>query len=150
MLYFVYDFLTLNTAINPKQLLIIKKRIIFEEKNKHHELNLSALYVHTKTRYVVVSALKFYILIKLMSAFTQQQKDVEIVKNNNKPGPKSAQSQKHSNRNKRRPPRGMYLIGEDLVSIATGPLGQGDAILKSLDAEIVTLKRQVQFKDLVF
>lgn len=44
----------------------------------------------------------------------------------------------------RKPPRGMYLNNEDLMAIANGPSGQGDAILKSLDSEVITLKRNVQ------
>ncbi|KAM7288222.1 REST corepressor 3 [Ixodes scapularis] len=46
--------------------------------------------------------------------------------------------------NKRRPPRGMCLQYEDLVAMATGPSGQGDAILRAMDSELVALKRQVQ------
>lgn len=45
---------------------------------------------------------------------------------------------------KRRPPRGMCLQYEDLVAMATGPQGQGDAILRAMDSELVALKRQVQ------
>ncbi|XP_077521069.1 REST corepressor 1-like isoform X2 [Amblyomma americanum] len=45
---------------------------------------------------------------------------------------------------KRRPPRGMCLQYPDLVTMATGPQGQGDAILRSMDSELVALKRQVQ------
>ncbi len=62
---------------------------------------------------------------------------------NSKPGPKSAQSLRHSVKNKRKPPRGMYLDAHDLNTIATGPPGQGAALLKNLDAEIVSLKRTV-------
>ncbi|XP_076306389.1 REST corepressor 1-like isoform X1 [Tachypleus tridentatus] len=47
-------------------------------------------------------------------------------------------------RSKRKPPRGMYLSHEDLVTIATGPPNQAENILRSLDLEIVSLKRQVQ------
>ncbi|GAB6025597.1 hypothetical protein CHUAL_011324 [Chamberlinius hualienensis] len=47
-------------------------------------------------------------------------------------------------KSKRKAPRGMYLSHEDLKSIATGPVGQGEAILKSLDSEVVSLKRQIQ------
>lgn len=61
-----------------------------------------------------------------------------------KPGPKSSQASKHGIRNKRKPPRGMFLKYDDLVALATGPPGQGEAILKQLDEEIITLKRQVQ------
>ncbi|KAH7972928.1 hypothetical protein HPB52_019023 [Rhipicephalus sanguineus] len=45
--------------------------------------------------------------------------------------------------NRRRPPRGMCLQYQDLVSMATGPPGQGDAILRAMDSELVALKRQV-------
>lgn len=46
--------------------------------------------------------------------------------------------------NRRRPPRGMRLEYQDLVAMATGPPGQGDAILRAMDSELVALKRQVQ------
>jgi hypothetical protein len=46
-------------------------------------------------------------------------------------------------RNKRKPPRGMYLQYDDLIAIATGPPGQGEALLKQLDTELVTLRRHV-------
>ena len=46
-------------------------------------------------------------------------------------------------RNKLKAPRGMYLNYDDLMAIATGPPGQGEAILKQLDAELVSLKRHV-------
>ena len=72
------------------------------------------------------------------------QHDSSEIKITSKPGPKSSQSLKHGGRNKRKPPRGMHLNYEDLVAIATGPPGQGDHILRALDAEIVTSKRQVQ------
>lgn len=44
---------------------------------------------------------------------------------------------------KRKPPRGMYINLDDLLSIAKKP-GQGDAILKVLDEEVNNIKRQVQ------
>lgn len=47
-------------------------------------------------------------------------------------------------KSKRKPPRGMYLNHEDLKTIALGPPGQGDAVLKSMDSEVIALKRQVQ------
>lgn len=47
-------------------------------------------------------------------------------------------------KNKRRPPRGMFLNSDDLVAVLSGPPGQAEAILKQLDAELVSLKRQVQ------
>ncbi|KAJ9584322.1 hypothetical protein L9F63_021322, partial [Diploptera punctata] len=52
-------------------------------------------------------------------------------------------------RHKRKPPRGMYINHDDLVAMATGPpalapANQGDQMLKAMDREIVSLKRQVQ------
>ncbi|XP_064485011.1 REST corepressor 3-like isoform X2 [Ornithodoros turicata] len=47
-------------------------------------------------------------------------------------------------RAKRKPPRGMFLQYDDLVAMATGPPGQGDAILRAMDSEVISLKRQVQ------
>ena len=48
------------------------------------------------------------------------------------------------NRHKKKPPRGMYLSQADLIALATGPPGQGEALLKQLDSELVQLKRAVQ------
>jgi hypothetical protein len=47
-------------------------------------------------------------------------------------------------RNKRKPPRGMYINNDSLMAFAscTQP-GQGDSILKKLDGDLVELKRQV-------
>ncbi|XP_054261661.1 REST corepressor 1 isoform X2 [Macrosteles quadrilineatus] len=47
-------------------------------------------------------------------------------------------------RNKRKPPRGMYVNHDDLVAMASGPAGQGEQMLRATDREIVALKRQVQ------
>ncbi|XP_035232424.1 REST corepressor 3-like, partial [Stegodyphus dumicola] len=47
-------------------------------------------------------------------------------------------------RSKRKPPRGMHLSYEDLTAIVAGPSGEGDAILRSMDCEIISFKRQVQ------
>ncbi|XP_023224361.1 REST corepressor 1-like isoform X1 [Centruroides vittatus] len=47
-------------------------------------------------------------------------------------------------KNRRKPPRGMFLNYDDLVDVATGPQGHGDNILRKKDAEIVSLKRQIQ------
>ncbi|XP_022652935.1 REST corepressor 2-like isoform X3 [Varroa destructor] len=44
----------------------------------------------------------------------------------------------------KKPPKGMHLNYQDLMAIAAGPPGQGDAILKGLDSELCSLKRQVQ------
>merc|ERR1712115_385774 len=38
----------------------------------------------------------------------------------------------------------MYINHDDLVALATGPQGQGDQLLKSMDREIVSYKRTVQ------
>ena len=42
------------------------------------------------------------------------------------------------------PPKGMHINHDDLVGLATGPPGQGEAVLKSHDREIVSFKRNVQ------
>ncbi|KAG1649634.1 REST corepressor 3 [Nymphon striatum] len=47
-------------------------------------------------------------------------------------------------KSKQKPPRGMYLNCDDLMSIAASPISQGDAILKQMDIDVVSLKRQVQ------
>ncbi|XP_054758717.2 REST corepressor 3-like isoform X2 [Lytechinus pictus] len=47
----------------------------------------------------------------------------------------------HPMRMKKKPPRGMYVDRDDLLSMATT---QADAIFKGLDADIVNLKRQLQ------
>lgn len=65
-------------------------------------------------------------------------------------GPTKRREQQHSQhrhnpmRHKRKPPRGMYLNEDDLRLMLTGPLQQAEQILKSLDAELVSLKRQVR------
>ena len=45
---------------------------------------------------------------------------------------------------KRKPPKGMYVDKADLLQLATGAAGTGEAMLRALDQEIVSLKRQVQ------
>ena len=47
----------------------------------------------------------------------------------------------HPMRMKKKPPRGMYVDRDDLLAMATS---QADAIFKGLDADLVTLKRQVR------
>ncbi|XP_064623382.1 REST corepressor 3-like isoform X1 [Lineus longissimus] len=63
-------------------------------------------------------------------------------------GPRKHESQHAGRHNpiksRRKPPRGMYLNHDDFLAMATGPAAQGDAILKQLDVEIVSLKRQVR------
>lgn len=44
-------------------------------------------------------------------------------------------------RHKRRPPRGMYINHDDLVAMAASPHGQ--LMLRAMDREIISLKRQV-------
>jgi hypothetical protein len=57
-------------------------------------------------------------------------------------------------RYKHRLPRGIYINHDDLVAMATGPqpgdtlqpglLNQGETMLKAMDREIISLKRQVR------
>eukprot|EP00088_Acartia_fossae_P005578 TRINITY_DN1251_c0_g1_i10.p1 TRINITY_DN1251_c0_g1~~TRINITY_DN1251_c0_g1_i10.p1 ORF type:complete len:479 (-),score=95.51 TRINITY_DN1251_c0_g1_i10:1207-2643(-) len=47
-------------------------------------------------------------------------------------------------RNSTKPPKGMHINHDDLVALATGPNGQGEVVLKSLDTEILDSKRSVQ------
>lgn len=47
-------------------------------------------------------------------------------------------------KSKRKPPRGMFINVQDLMSMVNGPPGQGEAFLRGLNAEIVNLKRNVQ------
>jgi len=47
-------------------------------------------------------------------------------------------------RNSTKPPKGMHINHDDLVALATGPHGQGEVLLKSLDTEILDSKRSVQ------
>lgn len=51
-------------------------------------------------------------------------------------------------RYKHRLPRGIYINHDDLVAMATGPQpphahNQGEAMLRAMDREVVSLKRQV-------
>ena len=46
-------------------------------------------------------------------------------------------------KNNSRPPKGMYINYDDLVTMATGPNTQGEHLLKSMDREIVSYKRVV-------
>ena len=45
---------------------------------------------------------------------------------------------------RRKVPKGMYIDKEDIMKLATGPTGTGEAILRSLDQDIISLKREVQ------
>jgi len=46
-------------------------------------------------------------------------------------------------RNKRKPPRGMYMNSESLMSYAASTAAQADALLKKFDADLIELKCQV-------
>lgn len=68
-----------------------------------------------------------------------------------KDGSKAGGTQKYNAllKNSGKPPKGMYINHDDLVSLATGPSSQGEQLLKSMDREIVTYKRTVSLsKDL--
>ncbi|XP_036381371.1 REST corepressor 2-like [Megalops cyprinoides] len=54
-----------------------------------------------------------------------------------------SQYRHHPLRARRRPPKGMHLIQEDLVSLSAPP-DAGAVLLKQLDTQLVSLKRQVQ------
>ena len=57
---------------------------------------------------------------------------------------KDGTKSKHSLfKNNSAPPKGMYVNHDDLVALATGPQTQGEALLKSMDREIVSYKRVV-------
>ncbi|XP_065203190.1 REST corepressor 1 isoform X2 [Planococcus citri] len=61
-------------------------------------------------------------------------------------GPARGRAERHHvlPRNKCTPPRGMYINHDDLIAIASGSETQPDYILKSMDRELLTLKRIVQ------
>ncbi|XP_077998977.1 REST corepressor 1-like isoform X2 [Glandiceps talaboti] len=47
-------------------------------------------------------------------------------------------------KSKRKPPRGMYLDKEDLIAVTNVSSQGGDVLLKHLDTELVSLKKEVQ------
>nr|XP_033793994.1 REST corepressor 3 isoform X2 [Geotrypetes seraphini] len=53
------------------------------------------------------------------------------------------QHRHHSQRSKCRPPKGMYLSKEDVVAVSCSPTA-ATTILRQLDMELISLKRQVQ------
>ncbi|XP_036198630.1 REST corepressor 3 isoform X3 [Myotis myotis] len=55
----------------------------------------------------------------------------------------SLQHRHHSQRSKCRPPKGMYLTQEDVVAVSCSP-SAANTILRQLDMELISLKRQVQ------
>ncbi|XP_053206175.1 REST corepressor 3-like [Panonychus citri] len=56
----------------------------------------------------------------------------------------SGSSRPNLMKSKRKPPRGMSINIDDLMTIVNGPPDQGEAFLRSLSNEIVNLKRNVQ------
>ncbi|XP_075060309.1 REST corepressor 3 isoform X5 [Mixophyes fleayi] len=55
----------------------------------------------------------------------------------------SLQHRHHSQRSKCRPPKGMYISKEDVVAVSCSP-NAANTILRQLDTELISLKRQVQ------
>lgn len=54
--------------------------------------------------------------------------------------PRSAAGDKH----KRKPPRGMYINHDDIVTLAKNPSEESDQLLSSMDREVVALMSQVR------
>lgn len=61
----------------------------------------------------------------------------------------SLQHRHHSQRSKCRPPKGMYLTQEDVVAVSCSP-NAANTILRQLDMELISLKRQVFYKSYSF
>lgn len=61
----------------------------------------------------------------------------------------SLQHRHHSQRSKCRPPKGMYLTQEDVVAVSCSP-NAANTILRQLDMELISLKRQVVSKNHIF
>lgn len=57
-----------------------------------------------------------------------------------KPAPGLKTGSKASQRLKKRPPRGMFLNHEDIVSLLSSPQG----LIKQLDCQLISIKRQIQ------
>lgn len=57
----------------------------------------------------------------------------------------SLQHRHHSQRSKCRPPKGMYLTQEDVVAVSCSP-NAANTILRQLDMELISLKRQVFYR----
>lgn len=55
----------------------------------------------------------------------------------------SLQHRHHSQRSKCRPPKGMFISKEDVVAVSCSP-NAANTILRQLDMELISLKRQVQ------
>lgn len=61
----------------------------------------------------------------------------------------SLQHRHHSQRSKCRPPKGMYLTQEDVVAVSCSP-NAANTILRQLDMELISLKRQVFYENHYF
>ena len=62
-------------------------------------------------------------------------------------GPKrheSIQARHNPIKYKNKPPKGMHLDSQDLHTMVTGSVAETETVLKSLDADIIALKRQVR------
>ncbi|NXU05174.1 RCOR3 protein, partial [Buphagus erythrorhynchus] len=58
----------------------------------------------------------------------------------------SLQHRHHSQRSKCRPPKGMYLTQEDVIAVSCSP-NAANTILRQLDMELISLKRQVPWSN---
>lgn len=47
-------------------------------------------------------------------------------------------------KHKRKPPRGMYINHDDIVTLASNPNTESDRLLSSMDREVVALMSQVR------
>lgn len=47
-------------------------------------------------------------------------------------------------KHKRKPPRGMYINHDDIVTLASNPTAESDQLLSSIDREVVALMSQVR------
>lgn len=54
-----------------------------------------------------------------------------------------------SEKHKRKPPRGMYINHDDIVTLASNPNANSDDLLSSMDREVVALMSQVSTDRLV-
>lgn len=55
--------------------------------------------------------------------------------------PRNAAGDKH----KRKPPRGMYINHDDIVTLAKNPNAESDQLLSTMDREVVALMSQVRW-----
>lgn len=57
--------------------------------------------------------------------------------------PRSTMTTGGGEKHKRKPPRGMYINHDDIVTLASHPNADSDQLLASMDREIVSLMSQV-------